>query len=80
MFIKPKIDADILVKRMKEEEKILIKTYNEVQNLKKSAKILNIDAGHLSKILKENNIEVKSNKEVQNEEYGKEIYYCTTGS
>ena len=55
------------------DRKLLIKTYNEVQNLKKSAKILNIDAGHLSKILKENNIEVKSSKEVQNEEYGKEI-------
>ena len=55
------------------DRKLLIKTYNEVQNLKKSAKILNIDAGHLSKILKENNIEVKNSKEVQNEEYGKEI-------
>ena len=55
------------------DRKLLIKTYNEVQNLKKSAKILNIDAGHLSKILKENNIEVRSSKEVQNEEYGKEI-------
>ena len=55
------------------DRKLLIKTYNEVQNLKKSAKILNIDAGHLSKILKENNIEIKSSKEVQNEEYGKEI-------
>lgn len=55
------------------DRKLLIKTYNEVQNLKKSAKILNIDAGHLSKILKENNIKVKSSKEVQNEEYGKEI-------
>lgn len=55
------------------DRKLLIKTYNEIQNLKKSAKILNIDAGHLSKILKENNIEVRSSKEVQNEEYGKEI-------
>ena len=55
------------------DRKLLIKTYNEVQNLKKSAEILNIDAGHLSKILKENNIEVRSSKEVQNEEYGKEI-------
>ena len=55
------------------DRKLLIKTYNKVQNLKRSAKILNIDAGHLSKILKENNIEVKSSKEVQNKEYGKEI-------
>lgn len=55
------------------DRELVIKTYNELQNLKKSAKILNIDTGHLSKILKENNIEVKSSKEVQNEEYGKEI-------
>lgn len=39
MFIKPKTDADILVKRMKEEEKILIKTYNGIGKLGKCLRV-----------------------------------------
>ncbi len=33
IFIKPKTDADILVSRMKEEKKILIKTYSGIGNM-----------------------------------------------
>ena len=55
------------------DRQLLIKTYNEIQNIKETAKILNIDAGHLSKILKENNIEVKTSQQVINEKYGKAI-------
>lgn len=55
------------------DRQLLIKTYNEIQNIKETAKILNIDAGHLSKILKENNIEVKTSQQVINEKYGKAV-------
>ena len=55
------------------DRQLLIKTYNEIQNIKETAKILNIDAGHLSKILKENNIEVKTSQQVINEKYGRAL-------
>lgn len=55
------------------DRQLLIKTYNEVQNLKKTAEILGIDAGHLSKVLKENNINVLSSQEIMNKEYGKSV-------
>jgi len=49
----------------------LIKTYQEVQNISKTAEILNIDKGHLSTILKNNNIEVLTTKEIATKNYGK---------
>ena len=39
IFIKPKTDAELLVKRMKEEEKILIKTYSGIGSLGKCLRV-----------------------------------------
>ncbi len=49
MFIKPKSDPDMLVKRMKEEEKILIKTYNGIGNL---GKCLRVTTGEKSAMIR----------------------------
>ena len=52
---------------------LLIKTYQEVKNLSDTAKILNIDEGHLSNILKARNVNVLTVKEVNTLKYGKTI-------
>lgn len=39
MFIKPKIDAEILVKRMREEKGILVKSYSEIGKLGKCLRV-----------------------------------------
>lgn len=55
------------------DRKILIETYQEVQNIKKAAEILNMDAGYLSKVLKENGVVTKTTQQIQTENYGKKV-------
>lgn len=55
------------------DRELLIKTYQKVQSIRKTAEILNIDAGHLSKILKEHRVEVKPSNQVRNETYGTSV-------
>ena len=55
------------------DRELVIKTYNEVQNVRKTADLLNIDAGNLSKILKENNVTVKSSQQIMIDNFGKSI-------
>lgn len=52
---------------------LAIKTYNEIKNIARTAKILKIDSGHLSKILKENNIKIPNNQEIAIQQFGKAI-------
>jgi histidinol-phosphate aminotransferase len=59
MFIKPKTDADVLVKRMKEEEKILIKTYNGIGKL---GKCLRVTTGEKKAMIKFINAMLKLDK------------------
>lgn len=55
------------------DRELLIKTYLETKNIKQTAKLLNIDAGNLSKILKSNNIEILSQAKVAELYYGKSV-------
>jgi group I intron endonuclease len=55
------------------DRQLLINTYLQNHNLALTAEILNIDAGYLSKILKENNIEVKTSQEINKEKRGKKV-------
>lgn len=53
------------------DRELVIKTYEKIQNIKKTAQILNIDAGNLSNILKENNIRILTSQEVSINQFGK---------
>lgn len=55
------------------DRELAIKTYNEVQNVRKTADLLNIDAGNLSKILKENNIQIKKSQDIAKENLSKSV-------
>lgn len=55
------------------DRNLVIKTYNQIQNIKKTAKILKIDAGNLSNILKENNIKVLTAQEVSINQFGRSV-------
>ena len=55
------------------DRQLLIDTYLQNHNLTLTAKILKVDVGYLSKILKENNIEVKSSQEINKEKSGKKV-------
>ena len=50
---------------------LIIKTYQEIQNLDKTAKELNVTPETIVKVLRSNHIEIKSNQEVQETQFGK---------
>lgn len=52
---------------------LIISTYKETQNIKKVAEKLNCDEHTVGQILKNNNISIKSQKEINLEKYGKKI-------
>lgn len=52
---------------------LVISTYLITQNLNETAKILQCDTRHLAQILKHNNINIKSQSEINREKYGKII-------
>lgn len=52
---------------------LAISTYLITQNLNETAKILQCDTRHLAQILKHNNINIKSQSEINKEKYGKII-------
>ena len=53
---------------------LVVEKYNIFQNAKKVASELNISADSVYNILKNKNIPIKSSKEIQIENYGKDIY------
>ena len=56
------------------DRKLVIETYKQIQNCKKTAEILNIHIDSVYKILKSNNIERKSSQEISKECSGKPVY------
>ena len=56
------------------DRKLVIETYKQIQNCKKTAEILNIHIDSVYKILKSNNIERKSSQEISKECGGKPVY------
>lgn len=52
---------------------LVIKTYQEVQNIKETAKIIGAHPDSISNILKAAHIEIKSSYQIQKEKYGKPI-------
>ena len=56
------------------DRKLVIETYKQIQNCKKTAEILNIHIDSVYKILKSNNIERKSSQEISKEYSGKPVY------
>ena len=56
------------------DRKLVIETYKQIQNCKKTAEILNIHIDSVYKILKSNNIERKSSQEISKEYSSKPVY------
>ena len=56
------------------DRKLVIETYKQIQNCKKTAEILNIHIDSVYKILKSNNIERKSSQEISKECSSKPVY------
>ena len=56
---------------------LVIATYNEVQNITETARILNIDRHHTSKILHNNNVIIKASDKVNQQLLGKTINQYT---
>ena len=56
------------------DRKLVIETYKQIQNCKKTAEILNIHIDSIYKILKSNNIERKSSQEISKECSSKPVY------
>lgn len=56
------------------DRKLVIETYKQIQNCKKTAEILNIHIDSVYKILKSNNIEKKSSQEISKECSSKPVY------
>lgn len=56
---------------------LIIKTYQEIQNLDKTAKELNVTPETIAKVLRSNHIEIKSNQEVQETQFGKKVKMFT---
>lgn len=56
------------------DRKLVIETYKQIQNCKKTAEILNIHIDSVYKILKSNDIERKSSQEISKECNGKPVY------
>ena len=56
------------------DRKLVIETYKQIQNCKKTAEILNIHVDSVYKILKSNDIERKSSQKISKEYNGKPVY------
>ena len=56
------------------DRKLVIETYKQIQNCKKTAEILNIHIDSVYKILKSNNVERKSSQEISKECSSKPVY------
>ena len=52
---------------------LVVKTYQEIQNIRETARILKIDEGHASKILKIKNISTKTSQEILKEQTQKPV-------
>ena len=52
---------------------LLINTYKEIKNIHKVAELMSVDESYLGKILKNNNIEIKSTKEINRENLSKNV-------
>lgn len=52
---------------------LVVKTYQEVQNIRETAKILKIDEGQASKILKIKNIPIKISQKIRKEQSQKSV-------
>ena len=52
---------------------MIVSTYQRLQNIAKTAKELECDSGHISKILKEKGIKVLSTQEVMTKGHGQEV-------
>lgn len=55
-----------------DREKV-INTYNQIGNIKETAKLLNISANSVNSILKNNNIKILTSSEVNKQKYGKSV-------
>ena len=55
-----------------DREKV-INTYNQIGNIKETAKLLNISADSVNSILKNNNIKILTSSEVNRQKYGKSV-------
>ena len=55
-----------------DREKV-INTYNQIGNIKETAKLLNISADSINSILKNNNIKILTSSEVNRQKYGKSV-------
>ena len=58
------------------DRELIIKTYNEVHSIQKVSEILKHDYGQISKILHDNNVEIRDSMQVNRELYSKTIAQC----